>query len=42
LAVIEKPSIDVGLFWVDRINAAGGLAGMPVEAVVIDAKSDMK
>ncbi len=42
LAVIEKPSVDVGLFWVDRINAAGGLAGMPVEAVVIDAKSDMK
>ncbi len=42
LAVIEKPSVDVGLFWVDRVNAAGGLAGMPVEAVVIDAKSDMK
>ncbi len=42
LSVIEKPSVDVGLFWIDRINAAGGLAGTPVEPVVIDAKSDMK
>lgn len=42
LSVIEKPSVDVGLFWVDRVNAAGGVAGLPVEPLVIDAKSDMK
>lgn len=42
LSVIEKASVDVGRYWVDRVNAAGGVAGIPVEAVVIDAKSDMK
>ncbi len=42
LSVIEKPSVDVGRFWVERVNASGGLAGIPVEAVIIDAKSDMK
>lgn len=42
LSVIEKPSVDVGLYWVDRVNANGGVAGFPIEPVVIDARSDMK
>ena len=42
LSVIEKPSRDVGLFWVDKINKNGGIAGFQIEPIVIDAKSDMK
>ena len=42
LSVIEKPSRDVGLFWVDEINKNGGVAGFQIEPIVIDAKSDMK
>ena len=42
LSVIEKPSRDVGLFWVDKINKNGGVAGFKIEPIVIDAKSDMK
>ena len=42
LSVIEKPSRDVGLYWVDKINKEGGIAGFQIEPVVIDAKSDMK
>ena len=42
LSVIEKPSRDVGLFWVDEINKTGGIAGYLIEPVVIDASSDMK
>lgn len=42
LSVIEKPSRDVGLFWVDQVNKSGGVAGFEIEPVVIDARSDMK
>src|SRR5262245_2002036 len=42
LSVIEKPSRDVGLFWVDSVNRNGGVAGLPIEPVVIDTKSDIK
>lgn len=42
LSVIEKPSRDVGLFWVDEVNKNGGVAGFQIEPIVIDAKSDMK
>jgi len=42
LSVIEKPSRDVGLYWVDKINKSGGVAGFQIEPVVIDARSDMK
>jgi len=42
LSVIEKPSRDVGLFWVEEVNKAGGVGGLPIEPVVIDAQSDMK
>jgi urea transport system substrate-binding protein len=42
LSVIEKPSRDVGLYWVDKINKNGGVAGFQIEPVVIDARSDMK
>lgn len=42
LSVIEKPSRDVGLFWLDQINKNGGVAGFKIEPVIIDAKSDMK
>lgn len=30
LSVIEKPSRDVGLYWVDKINKNGGVAGFPI------------
>lgn len=42
LSVIEKPSRDVGLFWVNEVNKNGGVAGFQIEPIVIDAKSDMK
>jgi len=42
LSVIEKPSRDVGLFWVDTVNQNGGVAGFQIEPIVIDAQSDMK
>lgn len=42
LSVIEKPSTEVGLFWVDEVNKNGGIAGMKVVPVVVDAKSNMK
>ncbi len=42
LSVIERASRDVALFWVDSVNKSGGVAGFPIEPVVIDAKSDMK
>ncbi|MDH3607646.1 MAG: transporter substrate-binding domain-containing protein [Gammaproteobacteria bacterium] len=42
LSVIEKPSRDVGLYWVDKINKNGGVAGFQIEPIVIDARSDMK
>lgn len=42
LSVIEKPSKDVGLFWINKVNQNGGVAGLQIEPVVIDAKSDMK
>ncbi len=42
LSVIEKPSRDVGLYWVDKVNKNGGVAGFQIEPIVIDAKSDMK
>lgn len=42
LSVIEKPSTQVGLFWVDQVNRAGGVAGLEIEPVVIDARSDIK
>ncbi len=42
LATIEKPSRDVGLFWVDEVNKNGGVAGFKIEPVVFDAESDMK
>ena len=42
LSMIERPSLDVGLFWIDRINREGGVAGLQIEPVVYDARSDMK
>ncbi|MEM8843940.1 MAG: transporter substrate-binding domain-containing protein [Pseudomonadota bacterium] len=42
LSVIETPSLDVGLFWIDKINKEGGVAGLQVEPVIIDAYSDIK
>ena len=42
LSVIERPSRDVGLFWVDRVNRAGGIGGLEIEPVVIDTASDIK
>ena len=42
LSVIERPSRDVALFWIDEVNRNGGVAGFQIEPVVIDARSDMK
>ncbi len=42
LAVIENDSTQVTLYAIDEINAAGGVAGMQIEPVVVDAKSDIK
>jgi urea transport system substrate-binding protein len=42
LAVVETDSTQVVLYAIDEINAAGGVAGMQLEPVVIDAKSDIK
>lgn len=42
LAVIENDSTQVMLYAIDEINRNGGVAGMEVEPVVIDAKSDIK
>ena len=40
--MIERASRDVSLFWIDRVNRDGGVAGFEVEPVIIDAKSDIK
>ncbi len=42
LAVVENDSTQVVLYAIDEINAAGGVAGMEIEPIVIDAKSDIK
>lgn len=42
LAVVENDSAQVAQFAIDKINAEGGIAGKPVEPVVVDAKSDIK
>ncbi|MGE0146228.1 MAG: transporter substrate-binding domain-containing protein [Parvibaculaceae bacterium] len=42
LSVIEKPSRDVALFWIDEANRNGGVAGAEIEPVIIDTNSDMK
>jgi urea transport system substrate-binding protein len=42
LAVVENDSTQVVQYAIDEINAAGGVAGMQVEPVIIDAKSDIK
>lgn len=42
LSVIEKPSRDVALFWIDEANRSGGVAGAEIEPVIIDTLSDMK
>lgn len=42
LAVVENDSTQVILYAIDEINKAGGIGGMQVEPVVIDAKSDIK
>ncbi len=41
MSVIEKSSRDVALFWVDQVNRSGGIAGMEVVPVGVDAMSDM-
>lgn len=42
LSVIEKPSRDVALFWIDETNRGGGIAGTEIEPVIIDTHSDLK
>lgn len=42
LSVIEKPSRDVALFWIDETNRNGGIAGAEVEPIIIDTHSDLK
>ena len=40
LAVIETDSTRVVQYAIDEINKNGGVAGMEVQPVIIDAKSD--
>ncbi|WP_297780511.1 transporter substrate-binding protein [uncultured Roseovarius sp.] len=40
LAVPEEDSTLVMQYAIDEINASGGIAGSPIEPVIIDAKSD--
>src|SRR5262245_55614013 len=40
MAISERPVIDATLLAVEEINAAGGLLGRPVQAVVADGQSD--
>ena len=42
LSFIEKASRDVALFWIEKVNRQGGVAGLKIEPVIIDAKSDIK
>ena len=42
LAVIETDSTRVVQYAIDEINKNGGVAGMEVQPVIIDAKSDIK
>lgn len=42
LSVIEKPSRDVALFWIDEANRNGGVAGAEIEPIIIDTHSDLK
>jgi len=42
LAVVETDSTQAALFAIEKINKSGGVAGMQLEPVVIDAKSDIK
>lgn len=41
LSVIERPSRDVGLYWAERVNRFGGVAGLRIEPIVVDAGSDI-
>jgi urea transport system substrate-binding protein len=40
LAVPEEDSTLVMQYAIDEINKSGGIAGMPIEPVIVDAKSD--
>jgi len=40
MAISEKPLVDAELLAIEQINAAGGLLGRPLEAVVADGASD--
>jgi urea ABC transporter urea binding protein len=40
MAISEKSMIDAEVLAIEQINAAGGLLGRPVEAVIRDGKSD--
>lgn len=42
LAVVENDSTMAVLYAIDEINASGGVAGMEIEPVVIDAMSDIR
>jgi len=42
LAVVETDSNQVVQFAIEKINKAGGIGGLQVEPVIIDAKSDIK
>lgn len=42
LAVVENDSTQVTLYAIDEINRNGGVAGRPIEPVVVDARSDIR
>jgi urea transport system substrate-binding protein len=41
-AVVEKSMLDAELLAIEHLNAAGGLLGRPVQAVIADGRSDAR
>ena len=41
LAVSERPLADASMLAVEELNTAGGLLGRPIEAIVLDGKSEV-
>ncbi|WP_254434891.1 urea ABC transporter substrate-binding protein [Magnetospirillum sp. UT-4] len=40
MAVSEQPVIDATLYAIEELNRAGGVLGRPVQAIVVDGRSD--
>ena len=40
MAASERPLVDAALLAIEEVNAAGGLLGRPLEAVLADGRSE--